>query len=244
MGHGGISILFLFLFFFFRYRILCAVRFPIRNSAPTKSSSRARATGEIRYYLAPFVSPQRSDNESIPCALTFAAPHPVTFTITPLASSFTGSFTGCTLSLNVISPSIWNEISRACESYRCCYCQLAQVVNEQKQRDRCEGEREKGERDRVRRYLEKGDIVIDRQEIVGGVSNDLFNWIIDAPVFVVASRVESVNARRRTATECTRYENITIISVYIIHEPRYDNIDGTFMRGMLHLPHLQWQMIA
>lgn len=114
MGHGG------YRFFFFEgvvRWILCAVRFPIRNSAPTKSSNRARATGEIRYYLASICFPQRSDNESIPRALTFIAPHPVTFTITPLASSLFGSFTGCTLSLNVISPSIWNEISRACESF-------------------------------------------------------------------------------------------------------------------------------
>lgn len=65
----------------------------------------------------------------------------------------------------------------------------------------------KGEeaRDRVRCYLEEGDIVIDRQEIVGGVSNDPFNGIKDAPVFVVTSCVESVNARRRTATERMRW---------------------------------------
>jgi len=106
--------------------------------------------------LSTICFPQRSDNESILRELTFTAPHPVTFTITPLASSFSASFTGCILSLNLISPSTWNEISRACESYWCCYCQLVQAVSKQREKDihththrekSRKGRKEKGTRD-------------------------------------------------------------------------------------------------
>lgn len=208
MGRGGYR--------FFFCCILNTVRFDFRYGKARSHEIFESRSGDRENSLlfSPICFPQRSDNESIPRALTFAAPHPVTFTITPLAGSFFASLTGCTLSLNAISPSIWNEISRACESYRCCYCQLAQVVNEQKQGDRSEVEREKEketEFDVI--YLEEGDIVIDRQEIVGGVSYDPFNSIIDALVFVVTSCAESVNARRRTATECTRWYIVMISTV-------------------------------
>lgn len=104
------------------------IRFVI---ALMKSLNRAGAIG----LLSTICFPQRSDNESILCELTSTAPHPVTFTTTPLASSFSASFTGCVLSLNLISPSTWNEISRACKSYWCCYCQLVQAVSTQREKN-------------------------------------------------------------------------------------------------------------
>lgn len=130
--------------------------------------------------------------------LTFTAPHPVTFTITPLVSSFSASFTGWILSLNLISPSTWNEISRACKSYWCCYCQLVQAVSTQREKDTHihKEERKGDERQFSITYFEKSNIVIVRQVIVRLMSNDLFNWIIDTLVFVVTSCMESVNAAR------------------------------------------------
>lgn len=58
------------------------------------------------------------------------------------------------------------------------------------------GEREKAgekERESGSTYLEEGDIVIDREGIVSGVSDDSFNLIIVARVFVVISCIEFVN---------------------------------------------------